>query len=377
MTCAAVFPSIEAARAVPRGRVELRCCQHCGLVHNPWFDAALAEIGARYESSQTASGHFGRFARALAGDWVQRHALGGKRVVEVGCGSGDFLRLLRGAGVGTACGLDPLAPPGRRDDIEFIAGRFDAAAADTLDANALVCRHTLEHVADVAGFVAALARWARRDPARVVLLEVPATERILAEIAFWDIYYEHANYFTADVLRARFEAAGMLVHRVETVYDGQYLLLEASARAGAATMAPAAPDASAVVAACRRFGADARAAIERCDRALDALAARGPVVLWQAASKTVGLLSAVGRPERVVAAVDLNERRHGHYLPDSGLPIVAPEALSALAPASIVLLNPVYEQEVAARLQQLGCAAPLLTVDRLLAPAAGGMTTSP
>jgi SAM-dependent methyltransferase len=378
VTCATVFASVEEARAVPLGRVELVSCRHCGLMFNPRFDAALAEVGARYESSQAASAHFGSFARSLAKGWVKRHGLAGKTVLEIGCGHGEFLRLLRAEGIGHAEGLDPVAPAAGYDEPGFHveARAFDAGTVSR-DADAVVCRHTLEHIPDVHGFLSLLAQWARRDPARVVLFEVPATERILAEAAFWDIYYEHCSYFTAASLRHAFEAAGFEVLRDERVYGDQYLILEArAARPGA--LSGGTDDFTALQRECLDFGQRAREAIARCEERLDRLAAEGgPLVLWQGAAKTVGFVASLRNAGRLHSAVDLSVQRHGQFLPGHGLAVHAPQTLPTIAPRYVILMNPVYLHEVGAQLDALGVKATLLTVNDLCADgvSAGQSTT--
>jgi hypothetical protein len=370
VTCASIFDTAHEARAVPSGRVDLFLCGDCGLIFNPNFDAALAEVGARYEGSQAASAHFSQFARSLASAWIERHALRGKPVLEIGCGNGEFLRLMLAAGVGRGVGLDPVASASGEAvaGLQIEARRFDESTLD-IEADAAVCRHTLEHVPDVSRFLGLLAQWARRGSERVVLFEVPATERVLSECAFWDVYYEHCNYFTEASLARAFELAGFEVRRMERLYGDQYLVLEAVVRPEATSAGTASP-ADALRADCLRFGADARQAIERCNRGLELLAASGrPVVLWQGASKTVGFLSALDAAAVVHSAVDLSAARHGKFLPGSGLAVHAPEELKRISPAYVVLMNPVYVNEVQAMLDELGVAARLLTVNELCAGA--------
>ncbi|MCB1624415.1 MAG: hypothetical protein KDI32_07495, partial [Pseudomonadales bacterium] len=194
VTCAAVFASAAQARAVPTGRVDLVVCEACGFLYNSAFDAETAQSGARYESSQAASAHFGSFAKQLANDWVERYQLRGQAIIEVGCGHGEFLAQMLAAGVGRGIGIDPLADPARvpielRSQLRVLPERFESLV-DTLAGVALICRHTLEHVADPARFLAAVRAWCAAASGRVALFEVPATERVLTEGAFWDIYYE-------------------------------------------------------------------------------------------------------------------------------------------------------------------------------------------
>lgn len=368
VTCTSIFDTRLEAMAVPTGRVDLVVCQHCGLIFNAAFDAARAEIGARYESSQAASAHFSAFARSLAKSWVERHALAGHTVLEIGCGQGDFLRLLLGEGVASAVGIDPLAAPETAPatpGLQLNIGLFDARTPD-VSAAAAVCRHTLEHVHQVHEFLLALATWARREPSRVVLFELPATERLITERAFWDVYYEHCNYFTAESLTRAFELAGFEVTQQERVYGDQYLILEGRIRRADAPVPAAAP--SDWAAQCLRFGEDVRATVDRCDRRLEDMAAQGgPIVLWQGAAKTVGFLAGLERRGLVHSAVDLSPQRQGRFLPGSGLPVHAPAELQHIAPKHVILMNPVYVDEVQAMLGGLGVHTTLLTVNDLCA----------
>jgi SAM-dependent methyltransferase len=369
VTCTTVFPDSTTARSVPRGDIRLRGCNHCGFIYNELFDPKLADAGARYEASQAASQHFGSFARALAKDWIERYALRGKRIVEVGCGHGEFLSEMVRAGVAEAVGFDPVGDQARlsvdvRDRIQIRTEKFTHASS-AIQADALVCRHTLEHIRDVPHFLELVHAWARRDADRVVLFEVPASERILDEGAFWDVYYEHCSYFVKSSLEYAFRRAGFHVDRTAMVYDDQYLILEAHA-ARVAEPRDMHPTAAEIVAAAIEFGARSRAAIERSRAALRKLGAQGrPLVLWQGGAKTVGFMSALGEESLVDFAVDVNPRRQGQFIPPYGLQVVAPEELVRRRPKNVVLMNSVYFGEVGAMLGSLGLDTQLLTVDML------------
>jgi SAM-dependent methyltransferase len=370
VTGTSIFDTAAAARAVPTGDVELTTCAHCGFVFSATFDQALGHLSARYESSQAASTHFSAFAHSLADDWVQRYRLAGKTVLEIGCGGGHFLGVLRQHGVGTAIGMDPFADvsaPSRDPGVQLIADSFDARSLQ-LQADALVCRHTLEHIQDVSGFLRLLREWTGGDRARVLLFEVPDAQRVFAERAFWDVYYEHCNYFTATTLRYAFESAGFDVLRVNRVYDDQYLIIEAVARkAGVSAPMPAA--AAEARAACQAFGHQVRASIEHCRRELQRLSGSAPpLVLWQGAAKTVGFLAALGGANGIDSAIDLSPARHGKFLPGSALAVHAPKRLLELRPGNVVLMNPVYLAEVTAQVRSLGLDTHVHSVNDLLAP---------
>ena len=66
----------------------------------------------------------------------------------------------------------------------------------------------------------------------------------------------------------------------------------------------------------------------------------------------------------VAAVVDLNPRKHGRHVPIGGQEVVAPAALAQLRPRAVVVLNPVYREEIAAMLADLGVDADVVTDPR-------------
>lgn len=367
VSCTAILETPAEAAAVPKAVVDLGLCRACGFIFNTDFDQTLGEIGARYESSQAASAHFSAFARNLAREWIQKYELRGKRVLEVGCGHGDFLDELARGGVGECLGLDPVGRPRRATVgmgiVEVRAERFGEESL-TLAADALVCRHTLEHIAHTDAFLRLIARWAARNANRVVLIEVPGSERVFEECAFWDVYYEHCSYFTGPSLRYAFAHAGLEVLNVSTAYDGQYLLLEARAAHWPLQVHAPYYDRELYL----QFARRSRSSIDSCRQSLRRLNGDGKgIVLWQGAAKTVGLLAALGSCQDIACAVDLSPSRHGRYLPGSGLRVHSPDVLRHLSPSHVVLMNPVYRAEVLNQLATLSPTTQLHTINELFA----------
>jgi hypothetical protein len=81
-------------------------------------------------------------------------------------------------------------------------------------------------------------------------------------------------------------------------------------------------------------------------------------VAWGAGSKGNSFLNLVGRD--VKAIVDINPKKRGKFVAGTGQPIVAPEDLIGIEPATVVIMNPVYRSEIAAQLEQLGLKPRLL-----------------
>jgi SAM-dependent methyltransferase len=353
--------SAEAARREPVGDLLLTVCTRCGFIQNSRYDPAVHDYRVSYEDSQGHSARFRAFAEELLAGIEERHALSSRHVLEIGCGRGDFLIELARRSAG-AIGIDPsfreseisrAAPSNAR----FLAEEYGAQHRD-LPADFVFCRHTLEHIPEPAAFLRTI-RDNLRDPGVVLYFEVPDTERILREGAFWDVYYEHCSYFLIDSLRALFEGCGFEVLRLERGFGDQYLLLEArpaahpvAARSGASAVAWA-EHFAARVAETRKHWADRIAGARRNGLRL---------ALWGSGSKAVGFCSGLALADELVCVVDINPAKQGTFQPGAGLPIVSPADLPGYAPDVVIAMNPVYRSEIQAELDRLGVRAELLAL---------------
>ncbi|SRR6056297_929390 len=341
-------PSAAAeARAIERRDLTLVGCTGCGLVFNRSFDPATQRFDIGYEETQAFSAVFRAFADRLVDALVERWNPADATVVEIGCGKGDFLESLCQRAGCRGIGIDPAFEPGRRPAVSEVSFERHLFGAGDVGRRAdfLICRHTLEHIGPVGEFLRQVADFCRAGGVREVFFEVPDARRIVAEGAFWDVYYEHANYFDARAFETAFEHAGMTVTGTRALFHEQYLGLFATLQHD---QDPLPTDASATLAAWRGLE-DARADWER---RLEAHAA--PIVIWGSGSKGVAFLAGADRKHRVVAAVDINPHRQGRFMPGTGQPIIAPEALIALQPATVIIMNPAYRDEIRDQLAGLG-----------------------
>ncbi|MBW3578478.1 MAG: methyltransferase domain-containing protein [Actinobacteria bacterium] len=354
----------EEARDFPRGNLELAFCGACGFITNVVFDPSRAEYSGRYEETQGYSATFVEFGRNLAKRWVEAYDLHGEHVLEIGCGKGEFLTWMVEAGAGSGVGIDPGVDPerletGAAERIAWIADFYDDRYAH-LQADAIVCRHTLEHIHPVSDFLHTVRRniGDRRDA--VVLFELPDTLRVLREVAFWDVYYEHCSYFTIGSLIRLFRSCGFDVLDASYAYEDQYLLIEARPGGSGDDRSKLSTDVADVAALARRFGARFEEQARAWHDRIAAIVGRGGrVALWGGGSKAVAFLTTLGDRSLIDVVVDINPRKQGRYIAGTGHPVVGPETLPDLAPELVVAMNPVYAPEIASALDDLKLSARL------------------
>ncbi len=352
-----LVPTRAEALAFPRGTIRLEVCRGCGFLTNAAFDAPGHDYGASDEETQFHSSRFRVFAHELVERLAADYPLAGGEVLEVGPGRGDFLALLcdvagcDGHGVGPSWRFDLPDGPGF-DRVRMTRAFLGPEHLDPPYA-LVVCRHTLEHVHDVGCFLRLLGDGLRSGTP--LFFEVPDTMRILRERAFWDVFYEHCSYFTAGSLARAFRRARMAPETLELVFEGQYLHLAARVGGDVSRVLAVEEEAEEVVEAARAFAGAVEAERDRWSTELAAARRRGETtVIWGAGSKGVGFLATLGLDEEIACAVDVNPAKHGMHMPGSGHEIVAPEALVARPPDRVLVMNPVYADEIRAQLRSLG-----------------------
>lgn len=362
--CNVLHATADAARAADAGDLELRYCERCAHLWNAAFDPDRVTYDAEYENSLHYSPRFQAFARGLAAELAARHGLDGGTVVEIACGKGDFLGLLREAGAARAVGFDPSFEPGRHGETAGVEVRrelFTAATAEDLSCDLLCCRHALEHMADPVGFLRLIHAALAGSPEAPVYFEVPNGLWTLRDLGVWDLIYEHPQYFSARSLAVAMARAGFAEPTVAEAFGGQFLGCGAR-RAAAPAAAPDVPldDPAALGAA---FDAAARERRNVWAARLETWRRAGRrAVLWGAGSKGVTFLNVLGAGDEVAGVVDINPHKQGRFVPGTGHRVLAPEAIPDLAPAAVVVMNPLYRDEIAADLSKRGCEAEILTV---------------
>lgn len=362
-----MLDSQEEALGFPKGSLRIAFCAACGFVTNTVFDVSLNAYSTSYEESQAFSPRFNVFAEELAQRWIDTYDIRGKDVLEIGCGKGSFLELICKLGDNRGIGVDPSARYDRLEDasrITLVQDLYTEKHRD-LPADVVICRHTLEHIHPVGDFMRTVRAAIGDRPETIVLFELPDVQRVLDDLGFWDVYYEHCSYFSAGSLARLFRRAGFEVLDVRREYDDQYLTIDARP---STTPAPGEPlpiedDIARLTASVDRFASELPPRLDAWRTQLrDVRAGGGRSVVWGGGSKGVTYVNTLQVGDAVTAMVDINPFMQGKFIAGAGLEIVGPERLTEIRPDYVFLMNPIYVDEVQADLDRLNIDAKLVPV---------------
>lgn len=176
--------------------VELVRCRRCAHLYNQAYEASLADrmYGGELLSNVPVHVSMSRGLEQIA-EWIGQDLIAGKRVIEIGGGSGHLARLLARTAKrvwvfepsrGLRAESLPEANIALRNE-PYAAGRVEEPV------ELIVCRQVLEHVADPLAMLREIRSALSADGC--CYLEVPSAEYIEEHAALFDLHGFHVQYF--------------------------------------------------------------------------------------------------------------------------------------------------------------------------------------
>lgn len=359
--CNVLWPDKHKAVSAACGDMALAFCMDCAHLFNTVFDQGLTDYTAEYDNSLHYSPLFNQYAEQLATSLVRRHALYGKRIVEIGCGKGDFLRMLSLTWGNRGFGFDRSFDPGRAnvsngDKLQYFRDFYNADYARLCNPDFLCCRHVLEHIEEPRDFLRSLHASLDGRTNVSFYCEVPNGLFTLKDLGIWDLIYEHCGYFSQSSLSRAFSLSGFDVVAADESFGGQFIWVEARPAEGRSRIGTAPhPTVEDVRQYADSFAAQYRATVDAWRDRLVRIAEDGRrAVVWGAGSKGVTFLNTVGLNAGIDFIVDVNPHKQGRYVAGTGQQVISPEALRDVGATNVIVMNPMYLGEVTAAILAMG-----------------------
>lgn len=366
----ACFPSAEEARRSPAGRICLAVCHDCGYIGNRAFDYGHISFGTRYDISLHHSPSFQAFLEGAARRLIETYDVRNKTIVEIGCGTGHFLRLICEMGNNKGIGIDPSVPrvgtePCGTRDVTFIRDLYDEKYGH-FQADLVCSMQMFNLLPDPLGFLKVIRRNIGTRHDTVVYLEVPNVEYQYDGPIKWGVFFEHASLFHAPSLRRAFVAAGFKVIQCRPCYAGdQYLYVDAvpdpdyGSREAVANGHVSAAFLGKIASFSSRYR-EAEAAWQ--SRIRDLEKAGKKVVGWGAGGRGVFFFNAMKVESFIPFVVDINPKRQHAYLPGTGQKIVPPEFLLSYKPDVIVVTHSTFVDEITSHVREMGLQSEIISI---------------
>jgi len=323
------FATAKDAISCPVGNLILVQDPLTGIIHNVAFRPKLMIYDENYQNEQAYSDVFERHLQQVI-EIVRRNFIG-QSILEIGCGKGRFLQLMRDQGF-SIVGIDPAY---EGDDPDIVKEAFSPSLGMT--GEAIILRHVLEHIQNPTRFLASIAE--ANGGKGIIYIEVPCLDWIRDHRAWFDLYYEHVNYFRLSDFFRIFDK----IIDSGSFFGGQYLFVVADL--ASLRMNPKG-DAHKF-----HLSVDFLGGIDRVIAAMKNQCGRKHII-WGGGSKGVIfalqlLLRGGATPDFVI---DINPFKQSKYLPVTGLSVLSPEnGVSSMARHdAIFVMNSNYFDEIIA-----------------------------
>ncbi|OSM02251.1 putative type 11 methyltransferase [Magnetofaba australis IT-1] len=311
--------------------LRVRQCSGCGAIQ-------LSDPPVRYYREVVRAAAYSPemavYRREQFAAFVAEYGLQDAAALEIGCGRGEYLSLLKEAGLNphglefnpgsvAACieeGLTASEGYLQRPDQQLAAGPFQAVFSFNF----------IEHMPDPVKALRAACLNLTDDG--VGLLEVPNFDMILRDKLFSEFIGDHLLYFTEQSFTQMLGMCGFEVIRCEQTWHDY--ILTAHVRKRQRT------DLSELGAYRQKIHADVHAW-------LDAAPGRGRVAVWGAGHQALAVMSLLGLGKRCDYVVDSAPFKQGRFTPASHLEIFAPSQLREDPVDAVLVMCASYSDEVA------------------------------
>ncbi len=334
--------------------LNLRQCPDCGLVQ---FDCTPVD----YYRDVIRAGGFSTtmtdLRRRQYKHMIETYGLEGKKFIEVGCGRGEFINVLREFPV-QVFGME------HKEDLIAIAREqglcvwreFPETSEQKFTGDpevegsegpydAFLSFNFLEHQPYPDVMLTAI--YNNLVDGGMGLVTVPALEYIVERGNYYELIRDHIAYYSFDALRNLLENNGFKVLEEEMINRDTISMIvkKMSAEERAAHVSKAAAQEENIVASLVKGH---EIVLKDINDLLDGLAAeQKTIALWGASHQGFTLASTTPLCERVSYIIDSAPFKQGRFAPASHLPIVAPDHFSEHPVDVIMIVAPGYSDEIA------------------------------
>ncbi|MBI4404434.1 MAG: methyltransferase domain-containing protein [Deltaproteobacteria bacterium] len=328
MPAVAQFLPDKDSVALDKGvRLEICQCSGCGLVQ-------LSNDPVAYYKEVIRAAAFSEEMKAFRTKqfdcFVQKYSLKSRKVIEIGCGRGEYLSLLQQSGA-DSYGLEyskesVKACKGR--GLKVAQGFLDEATCqlDSAPFDAFFILNFLEHLPHPNLALRAIHNNLRE--AAVGLVEVPNFNMILQDNLFYEFIPDHLFYFTKDTLNTALQINGFEVLESSEVWH-DYIISSVVRKKSAFDLSRF-----------YRYQEQLMTEIECYIHQYKSTA------IWGAGHQALAIIALMNLADKVKYVVDSAPFKQGKYTPASHIPIVCPDTLRSDPVDAIIVMAASYSDEV-------------------------------
>ena len=331
------FPNWEEAENETGVCLELYECSYCGLLQLsgepvPYFRDVIRATGVSEEMRA--------FREAQFSEWVERNSLRGKKVLEIGCGNGDYMACMEKAGA-DVCGIEhgeaafkEALSAGHRVFRLFLENERTVVEGAPYDGFFIM--NFLEHLPKPGPFLRAIANNLALGAYGIV--EVPNTDMILEQGLYSELIQDHLLYFREDTLRRMLEWNGFEVLSCKKVCN-DYIISAEVRRKKPLDVSDLLKKREETRQKCHEFFRKMRSAGKK-------------IAVWGAGHQALANLSLLDMKDYIDIVVDSASFKQKKLTPATHIPVESPHILTQGNVGAVLVMAGSYSEEVSSLVKE-------------------------
>lgn len=305
-------------------------CSRCGLVQ---FDCEPVPYYKDVIRAGGLSSTMRELRKSQYEELLCLYPLKGKKIIEVGCGQGEFLSVWSDFDV-NAVGIEnsaSLVEKAQAKGLNVVKGFVDDANTKIEGApfDAFVQFNFLEHQPHPNDMIKGI--YNNLTDNGVGLVTVPSLEYILKYNGYYELIHDHIAYYSADAIRLLFEKNGFDIVSVKTVNrDTHQIIVKKRQKI---TLG--------------RWNENYKKLKSSINGYIDGVKNKGgKVAIWGASHQGFTMIPTLGIENKIEYIIDSADFKQGKYAPASHVPIVSPNDFPNNPVNAIIIVAPGYTDEI-------------------------------
>jgi hypothetical protein len=315
--------------------LEVCQCSGCGLVQLsndpvPYFREVIRAAAFSEEMIGFRAVQFNKF--------INRFSLKGKKLIEIGCGRGEYLSLLQ------QCGTDSYGLEQSRESVEHCLTNglkvskgfieYSDFRIDHFPFDAFIILNFLEHMPNVNTVLRGISN--NLTDNAVGLVEVPNFDMILKNNLFSEFTSDHLFYFTRDTLLTTLKLNGFEILECNEVWYDYIISAVVKKR---------------VKLDLEQFSNQQLKLKSEIEEYINQ-SGNKKIAIWGAGHQALAIISLMDLASSVKYVVDSAIFKQGKYTPATHIPIVSPETLESDPVDAVIIMAASYSDEVSRIIRQ-------------------------
>jgi len=311
--------------------IELCQCAGCGVVQLlnkpvPYYKNVIRSVSVSDEMKKFRIKQFKKF--------IEKYDLKGKKIIEIGCGNGDYLEIMKMVGprvFGIENSKDAVKnciKKGLNVQKGFVTNEKYKIYGAPFDGFFIM--NFLEHIPQAKKLLLGIANNLSENA--IGLIEVPNFDMIIKQKLYTEIIRDHIFYFTKETLTNLLRISGFTVIECSEIMNDYIISMVVK------KINPI--DVFNIVYEFKKLKNEINRYILKLKKAGKKIA------IWGAGHQAFTLMSVCGLTDKIEYVVDSAKFKQGKFTPVAHIPIVAPEVLNENPVNAIIVIAGAYSEEV-------------------------------